>query len=291
MFTKGIFNVEQLIHRICRATSNALSFKTFAEEADPPAATASAADDSASQTPPPAQQQLNYEDLIARARKEEKDKLYPRVRKAEEDLAKQVNINNELLLKNATLQNEVEALKKSAGKDPRVGELEKENETLKQKVAELEAAAPNEEAIRKKVEEEYAVKMYAEQKKAELEKAGSVLPSFLESIAGDTKEAVDTAATAAINSTLQIKKDLGLVDENGNPVAQSTPAGASTSTAAAGTSAAAAGTSAATTGNVAAPSVNPTDGGGINSYSAEYIRGLDPASEEYRQLRKKLGFK
>lgn len=272
MHTKSHFNVEQLIHLIRHVVSGIPMFKVFAEEVVNPSPSPNAG------STQPAQQQLNYEDLIANARKEEKDKLYPKIKKAEADLKEQVKLNNELLIKNATLQKELDALKSASGTpDPRIEELETENKNLKKRISELEANTPNEEDIRKKVEAEYEVKFYVEQKKAELQKDGSVLPSFLDSITGATKDEVDAAVTKAVSSTLQIKKDLGLVDDKGNPISNRQPS-VSTSTT-------------TTPTNPTAPSVNPTDNGGIESYSAEYIRGLDPSSKEYQEFRKKLGFK
>lgn len=225
--------------------------------------------------------QVNYEDLIAKARKEEKDKLYPRIQKAESDLKEQVKINNELLLRNAALSEELEKVKsKSNAPDPRIAELEQENEALKGEIQTLKDSSPNEDEIRAKVEKEYEIKLYAQQKKDELKSSGKVLTMLLDTITGNTTEEIDSAVTAAIEKTKSVKADLGIEDDDpeGDP-APKKKAKAKKST-----------TKQTDPTPSRAPAANPS-GEDDEEYDAEYIRNLDPRSKEYKEFRAKLGLR
>ena len=67
-------------------------------------------------------QQINYEELIAIARREEKDKLYPQISRLKEDLKVMTKLNNDNLLKIAELE-------KSKG-DNGAKEIEKLNKEI-----------------------------------------------------------------------------------------------------------------------------------------------------------------
>lgn len=216
---------------------------------------------------------VNYEQLIAAARKEEKDKLYPRLKKAEDDLRDNTRTINTLLLEKAALSQEVDRLKaekKDAKPDPRIAELEADKKKLEEEVKTLKESAPNEEEIRKKIEQEYEVKLYAQQQ-IEANK-GKILTMLHANITGTTKEEIDAAVQKAIEQTKSVRKDLGLDDEDDSaspddkPVEKRKPG--------------------------RPPKANPQTGGsGTETYTAEYIQSLDPRSEEYKEFRKKLGLK
>ena len=96
---------------------------------------------------------VNFEQMIAQARKEEKDKLYPRLQKAEAENKTLTASVNKYLLENAALKEELE--KRKGADDPakkaletKVSELEAENKRLKE-------STPDEASIREKVKAEY----------------------------------------------------------------------------------------------------------------------------------------
>lgn len=205
-------------------------------------------------------------DDIENARREEKDKLYPQLERARIDLESQIHTNNDLIVRNSVLTKEIETLKsRSVEDDPRFKEISGQLETLKQENSRLQESFVSEEEIRKKVEEEYEVKLYAH--KVQSEHKGDVLSIFIDSITGSTKEEVDAALDSAIKKTAQVKKDLGVSDRKPEDPQDSHP-------------------------SVRPPVSNPNDfGRGNQQVDAEYIRNLDPRSEEYKEFRKKLGLK
>ena len=226
--------------------------------------------------------QINYEQLIAQARKEEKDKLYPRIKKLEEDNAALVKTGNDNLIKIGdltqtvnTLTKELEAYKKGEKTSEEVEALKTQIATLTAENEKLKKEAPNVEQLRAEIEQEYEIKSYlAEQKAANKD---SVLSSFLDEISGKTKEEIDASVTSAKEKSLSIKKELGLVDDEGNPITtkkQSTKSTPKKTPA-------------------KAPAMNPTEDAGTDTgtFDAEYIRNLDPSSDEYKEFRKRLGLK
>lgn len=225
---------------------------------------------------------INYEQLISQARKEEKEKLYPRIKKLEEDNANLVKTGNDNLIKIGdlmktieTLQVEIKGLKeKGEGEDSEtVTKLKAEIEALKSDNEKLKSETPNEEEIRKQIEAEYEVKMYAtEQQTANKDE---ILSSFLPEVVGKTKEEIDEAVKKAKEKTIAIKKDLGLVDEEGKPVDKFKPSKSNKEK------------------TKTPPKTNPTYGDEHTAptFDPEYIRNLDPASEEYKEFRKSLGLK
>lgn len=221
------------------------------------------------ETTPPT---INYENLVAQARKEEKDKLYPRIKKLEEENATLLKNSNDSLLKVAALTQELENARAEGS-----AKSSKEVEALNAKITELEAqleeakkSAVNEEEVRAKVEKEYAVKLYIRDKVAE--NKDSILTILAEDITGATEEEVDKAIEAAKEKTLAVKKDLGLVDEEGKPVSTPQKKDEKPST-------------------KKPPVVNPPMEKGGSELSVDYIRGLDPRSPEYAEVRKKLGLR
>ena len=222
---------------------------------------------------PPA---LNFEDLVSKARKEEKDKIYPQL----EELKKQNKVltkaNNEHLLTIAALEEQVKGLNEQlakAGKgDPQevidlkknledtlkvVDGLREELKTKPEGTAEELRAT-----IEAEVKELYEVKLYRLQK---LQEAGDdvLIPDL---VVGDTKEAVDASIAAAIEQTKRIKEKFGVGEEVNNDGGEEPPP--------------------------KKPKPNPANpaGKGLNT-----LGDLDPAAirnmsdEDYAEWRKKAG--
>ena len=240
---------------------NRLSLKAYAEETDP----ANEPEDKGGEGNQPS---FNFEAMIAQARKEEKDKLYPRLKKAEEEVKVLTASVNKYLLEIAALKEELEKMKSSKGDSKEITELKSKIEALEAENKTLKESAPNEDEIRNKIKAEYEIKMYA---KEQLEaNKGEILSMFASEIVGDTKEAIDQAIIAAKEKTLSIKKDLGLVDEDGKEITPKKKSPAD---------------------KKKAPPAAPADGGDEETFDAEYIRNLDPRSPEYAEFRKKMGLK
>lgn len=217
------------------------------------------------------QTNVNFEQMIAQARKEEKDKLYPRIKKAEDEVKTLTASVNKYLLENATLKDELEKVKNKPVDDSKVKELEKEIARLTEENTTLKENTPNADTIREEIKAEYELKMYIqEQVNANKD---SIISILIPEITGKTKEEVDSAIAKAKEKTISVKKDLGIeVDDEGNNKKQ---------------------TSTKVTGNTKqkrVPASNPpaTE---EESFDADYIRNLDPRSKEYAEFRKKLGLK
>ena len=213
---------------------------------------------------------INFEQAIAQARKEEKDKLYPRIKKAEDEVKSLTTSVNKYLLENAALKDELEKMKNQPA-DPKVKELEDKVKSLEEENKTLKENTPNEEEIRQRVEAEYEVKLYA-QEQINANK-GSIISILIPEITGKTKEEIDSAIASAKEKTKTIKKDLGLSvedeEDDDKSKGKKTPAPKQKKA------------------PVAAPASNE-DG---EEFDAEYVRNLDPRSKEYAEFRKKMGLK
>lgn len=241
-----------------------LALRAFAEEGGDPAPDGG----DPNQNPP----SVNFEQMIAQARKEEKDKLYPRIKKAEDENKTLTASVNKYLLENAALKDELEKLKNNSGDSAKIKELEDTITTLETENKTLKENTPNEEEIRKKIEAEFEVKMYAqEQINANKD---SIISILIPEITGKTKEEIDSAIASAKEKTKTIKKDLGLDvdDDEGDDKSKGkkTPAPQK---------------------QKKAPASNPATDGDGEEFDAEYVRNLDPRSKEYAEFRKKMGLR
>ena len=169
---------------------------------------------------PPA---LNFEDLVSKARKEEKDKIYPQLEELKKKNKVLTQANNEHLLTAAALEEQVknltEQLAKAGKGDPQeVIDLKKNLDDALKLVdglrGELKARPEGTEeelraAIEAEVRELYEVKLYRLQK---LQEAGDdvLIPDL---VVGDTREAVDASIAAAIAQAKSIKAKLGVGEE------------------------------------------------------------------------------
>ena len=215
---------------------------------------------------------INYEELIAHARKEEKDKLYPRMKKLEDDNKALTEKHNQTLIELGTARQRIAELEAS-GESEEVAKLKKDLADSQAEVGRLKASAPNEEAIRKEIEAEYEVKLYTQKKVSE--GSDSILPIFAGDVQGKTKEEVDAAFEAAVNKTIETKKQLGLLDADGNPVDLKKSSTKKKSP----------------EGTPSAPPVANPSTKGDEGFDFEYVQNLDPRSPEYAEFRKKMGLR
>lgn len=256
---KTSLGMKNLIMHINTALNNHLFLTAFAEE----------------NTEPPKNEgnTMNFEQLIAQARREEKEKLYPQIEKLKaqaEVLTKQIN---EALLTKGAVEKELSDLKESQkkGDSEEVTKLKAQVEALKSDNENLKKNTVSEEDLRKKLEEEYQVKLYAKDKLAE--NKDKILSVFAEKVVGNTKEEIDLAIEKVIASSDEIRKELGVEDkkksekkdnkDNKENNSQNNP-----------------------------PAPNPQGGEGEKGkFDLKYIQSLDPRSEEYAKWRKSVGLK
>ena len=216
---------------------------------------------------------INYEDLISRARKEEKDKLYPKIQSLETKVTEQINTINAHLLTIGAKDSEITELKQKltsiGGNDTEtVKALKEQIKALENELAESKKnTKPVDEellraTIRTEVETEFNVKLYRLEK---LREAGDEILTP-ELVIGTTNEEIDKSIEDQKAKTLEIKKKLGLVDDEGNPVDKTPKKPKPTPN-------------------------NPPKDKGQQTIDFEYLASLDPASPEYEEARKKLGLR
>lgn len=205
-------------------------------------------------TPQPSSPTVNFEDLIANARKQEKAKLYPQIEKLQGEKNTLVEKNNAHLLTIGEKDSEIQDLKKQlAEANKNTGASEKESkllseiETLNAKIKSLEENTVSRETVEAEIKAEYEVKLYREQKLREL--GDTVIPEL---IIGNTVEEIEASVKVSQERYQQItSKIIGGVQV---PVA-----------------------------NVNTSTFQAKD------LKVEDIANLDPRSPEYAQLRAKLG--
>lgn len=144
---------------------------------------------------------VNFEDLITKARAEEKAKLYPKIQKLEGEKAELVEKNNKLLLDLGTkdaqisdLQSQIKEVKsnKETTESETVKALNDEIETLKATIKQMEENVVDVDALTESIRGEYDVKLYREQRLREV--GETVIPEL---VMGTTKEEVDESITKA----------------------------------------------------------------------------------------------
>ena len=211
--------------------------------------------------------------LIAAARKEEKDKLYPRITELENKVKSLSSDVKEYLTRIANLTQELDEAKKNSDtkeKDTKISDLEKELADVK---AQLEKA-PNEESIRESVKAEYELKYYAEG--LVRDNKDKLLSPYIPNITGGTKEEIDSALQKAIDDSTALKKELGIdPDEKGKGKKKKEEKDDDNK------------------GGKRPPKQQhkSLDDSEEFEYSIEEIQNLDPASPEYAEFRKKIGLK
>lgn len=246
------------------------SFRVFAEEGDSSQQQQNSGGEGG--TEPQTHPTINYEDLIAKARKEEKEKQYKNIEKLKAQVSTLTEQHNNDLLKVADLEKKLqeanEKLTKAGSGDSEeiktlkdaIKGLEKDKADLDKKVKEYESKPPvDKEAIeaevRQQLETEYEVKTYKATKMLEL-KDDILVPEL---VFGNTKEEIDANIQLALDRSAEIKKNLGI---NTNKSGKRTPK------------------------SPANPSVSGVQDTEI---SMEKLATMDVRSPEYAQLRKQLG--
>ena len=249
----------------------AISLRAFADEGADPDDNSSADGGEGAKTTPT----INYEDLIAKARKEEKEKQYKTIEKLKGQIATLTEQHNNDLLVKADLEKqlkeandklttagsgdseEVKTLKET------IKTLEKDKADLDKKVKDYEAKKPVsreevEAEVRAELEAEYEVKTYKATKMAEL-KDDILVPEL---VMGTTKEEIDASIQSALDRSAEIKKNLGIsTDKKQTKRTPKSPAN---------------------------PNVSSVQD---NEVSLERLATMDVRSKEYAELRKQLGLR
>lgn len=240
-----------------RSLLDKVTLKVFAEDGE--GATEPSKEDSP---------QINFETLIASARKEEKAKLYPRITKLEDENKILVQTNNQNLVKLAKSEEELTKLKDSKGESEEITGYKTKVTALEKEIEDLKKTTPDEKAIREAIEKEYEVKLYRSEKLTE--KKEDILPMFEDIVKGLTKEEIDTTLTDALKKTLDVKKQLGLIDEAGNVILP---------------------TNKKEKEDKKKPPVANPGAGQTKTFDLNYVESLDPRSKEYAEWRKKQGLR
>lgn len=217
---------------------------------------------------------INYEDLIAKARREEKEKQYGTIQKLKGQINTLTEQHNNDLLKVADLEKKLE---EANTKLTKVGEGDSEEiKTLKNTISILEQEKKDletenskfketppvskeevEKEVRAELEAEYEVKTYKATKLAEL-KDEILVPEL---VMGDTVEEIDKSIESALERSAEIKKNLGITEGKKNKRTPKSPSN---------------------------PSVSGVQD---NEVSLERLATMDVGSEEYAKLRKQLGLR
>lgn len=116
------------------------------------------------------------------------------------------------------LTTKVKELQQIVDSDTRVKDLSANLEKIKAEYADFKAKTPKEEDIRAEVEKHFQVELYKRDKIAE--NKADILDVFMNGISGETEAEIDAAIDNAKQLTLDTKKQLGIVDADGKPVAK-----------------------------------------------------------------------
>lgn len=157
---------------------------------DPPAQPDGGVQDPTPDTPPPVQPKIDFESLIAKARKEEKEKLYPEITRLKEELEKKVARINELLLAIGE-KDEIISQKDKEIKELKNNSKKSESQEVKElniKIAELENK------LAEKDREISTLKLASYRDKKIAEAGGELIPEL---VTGNSEEEIDLAVEKA----------------------------------------------------------------------------------------------
>ena len=219
---------------------------------------------------------INYEDLISKARAEEKKKQYGTIKKLKEQIDLLTAQHNDDLLKVGQLEEDLKNAKEqmttaNKGDSEEVATLKEEIETLRKdnvtlggRIKEFEDNAVDREAVEKEIrtqlEAEYTTKTYKATKMAEL-RDQILVPEL---VIGDTVEEIDESIKVALAKSKEIREKLGV-----EGYSSKSPQGRTPKT-----------------------SGNPNVGGIQNAqFSEDYVASLDVSSPEYAEFRKQMGLR
>lgn len=221
-------------------------------------------------------QTVNYEDLIAKARKDEKAKQYKTIEKLRKDLKTMTENNNGNLIRIGELEKDNEELRTKLtstnnGDSEAVKTLREELATAQSKLETAEAelknlkdSAVDESALRTQIENEVKAEYEVKNYRLELiaKNQDIIVPEL---ITGTTKEELDASLETAKARSEQIRQQLGITSQT-----QQTNTGSAFSN--------------------RMPAVSsPSAGSATATVSFEDLAKLNPASPEYAEMRKKLG--
>lgn len=257
---------------IVRKLFGGLTLKAFAEEKPK-----DEGGEGGEGTEPKPQPAMNFEDLIQKARKEEKDKQYKRIEKLQTQVNTLTEQHNTDLLEKAELEKKLKEAQdklKTAGQGDseeiktlktEIDTLTKDKKALEDKVAEFEKQKPVdrdevEKEVRGQLEKEYEVKAHKAQILAE-HKEDLLLPEL---VFGETVEELDKNLETALTRSEEIRKTLGVGDNKDPKKQKRTPK---------------------TPTNPSSSKIQDEE------YSLDYLASLDPSSPEYKEVRKKLGLR
>lgn len=209
----------------------------------------------------------NFEDLITKARKEEKAKQYKTIEKLRNQISTLTKQHNDDLIVKADLEKQIEQFKNSSNEttindlNGKIATLTADKKALEKKVKDFESIPPIdreqlEKDIRTEVEKEFEVKTHRVEILAQ-HKDDLLVPEL---VIGTTIEELDNSLASALERSNQIREQLGKVEKSNRRTPQS-PTN---------------------------PSVNKIQD---TEYSMDYLASLDPSSDEYKEVRKKMGLR
>lgn len=217
---------------------------------------------------------LNYEDLIAKARKDEKAKQYKTIEKLRTELRTMTQNNNNNLIRIGELESSVEELNtkltsSNSGDSEAVktlkSDLEKAQSDLATAKSELETTkgkVVDEVALRTQIESEIRAEYEVKNYRLELlSKNPDVL--IPELVTGDTKEDLDSSLEQAKARSEEIRKQFGSTQQ------QTTESFSSRMPA------------------ISSPNISSAS----STVTMEDLAKLNPASPEYAKIRKQLGLR
>lgn len=253
-----------LHNRILNGIDNLLHLNAFAD-----GETSNSGTESGNNQQPP----FDLGKLLAQARQEEKDKLYPEIQRLKSENALLQKQANEAIMEAGKAKQELEVLRNNQDKtsSEEVTKLQAKVEALTEENKKLKESAPDESEIRKQLEAEYELKAYLKDKLEE--NKDKILSVYAKQVKGKTKEEIDAAIKKAIEDSDEIRKEVNggkdssedKEDKKKKPAQkkkEETP-----------------------------PAPNPSVSVGGKEFTLDYIQGLDPRSKEYVEFRKQIGLK
>lgn len=256
------------IEELFRGVMSKVSKSVFADE-DPTS-------NEGGHTPPaPA---LNFEDLIQKARKEEKDKLYPKMTALQTQVNTLTEQHNTDLLTIAELKDKLEEAQKVNGGDEseamktlkgQISTLEKDKKDLEKKVKDYEKIpVVNEEELRATIEQEFETKFKVKEYRMEQLSKHKDDIFTPELVIGNTNEEIDASIQREIERSNEIKNRLGYTGATQTPPANNQQA--------------------RTPRTPSNPSVSRIQDSQLD---INKLATMDVRSPEYAQLRQQLGLK
>lgn len=217
--------------------------------------------------------------LLAQARQEEKEKLYPEIQRLKSENSLLQKQANDAIMEAGKVKQELEELRKNQGNasNEEITKLQAKVEALTEENKKLKESSPKEDEIRKQIEAEYELKAYLREKLEE--NKGRILSVYAKQVKGKTKEEIDAAIKKAIEDSDEIRKEVnGGVDspsdsEDDGKKKKKKPNNNNRND------------------TEVPPAPNPSINVGDKEFTLDYIQGLDPRSKEYAEFRKQIGLK